>query len=229
MFRLLLLPAVGAVAAADAPVVNVPGQGVALGVYDPICDGVEIFFGLPYARPPVGALRWREPQPLAAWPNATAAHPFNATAFGARCMQDAAIPTLVPMAMSEDCLFLNVHAPKGAAAAAAAGAPASRPVMLWIHGGSYTTGESNDYTGDTLVAASQGTTCALPSSAAPASPSAPERPAAAADSSVVVVTINYRLNAFGFLGSRHLAAEEGAAGTGNYGIADQVLSRDLLL
>jgi len=101
--------------------------------------------------------------------------------------------------------------------------------MLWIHGGSYTTGESNDYTGDTLVAASQGTTCALPSSAAPASPSAPERPAAAADSSVVVVTINYRLNAFGFLGSRHLAAEEGAAGTGNYGIADQVLSRDLLL
>ena len=55
---------VTATTAADPrPVVTIPGLGVAQGVYDATCDGVEIFFGLPYAQPPVGSLRWREPQP----------------------------------------------------------------------------------------------------------------------------------------------------------------------
>jgi carboxylesterase type B len=261
---------VTATTAADPrPVVTIPGLGVAQGVYDATCDGVEIFFGLPYAQPPVGSLRWREPQPLAAWPSGTR----DASSFGARCMQSDAVP-LPNSTMAEDCLFLNVYAPKGAAAATAAGAPADRAVMLWIHGGSYTTGESNDYAGNALVAASNGTSCsapapggkcgswcadhslapdacdcgvcgsfggctftckagdgrvACPATPPPAPPPPPPPPAGVPAAlaavlqrpDVVVVTVNYRLNVFGFLGSQHLAAEAGASGTGNYGIADQ--------
>ena len=216
MFSLSVLVATTAIDA--RPVVTIPGVGVAEGVYDPICaagTGVELFLGLPYAQPPVGPLRWRDPAPLTAWPSGTR----DASSFGARCMQSDAIP--VPNStMSEDCLYLNVAAPKGAAAAAAADpSSANRAVMLWIHGGSYTTGESNDYPGNALVAASNGTACTVGAPLPAAVP--PPLTAALRSPDVVVVTINYRLNVFGFLGAGELAAEAGAAGTGNYGIADQ--------
>ena len=66
------------------------------------------------------------------------------------------------------------------------------PVMVWIHGGAYMTGESNEYTGDTLVQAS--------------------------NLSVIVVTINYRLNVFGFLGSADLQKRSADGTTGNFGL-----------
>src|SRR5215831_20727330 len=72
-------------------------------------DGVRVFKGIPFAQPPVGALRWREPQPVKSWSGVR-----NADQFGSRCMQRTG-----PMAdywfrshgMSEDCLYLNVWTP----------------------------------------------------------------------------------------------------------------------
>lgn len=96
---------------------------------------------------------------------------------------------------SEDCLFLNVAAP-----ATALGSTARLPVMFWIHGGAYQTGSSNSSvaTADTLVAAS--------------------------GNSVVVVTTNYRLNVFGFLGSAEIAGSTSDNSAGNFGIQDQRLA-----
>src|SRR5690348_6714914 len=73
-------------------------------------DGVRVYRGIPYAAPPVGELRWRDPQPAASWRGVR-----DATAFGARCMQRAgtaganarsAVAAALPV--SEDCLYLNV-------------------------------------------------------------------------------------------------------------------------
>src|SRR5687768_9873606 len=72
-------------------------------------DGVRIFKGIPFAMPPVGELRWRDPRPPASWPGVR-----DATAFGARCMQAAGnaggrVPdAIASLAVSEDCLYLNV-------------------------------------------------------------------------------------------------------------------------
>ena len=95
----------------------------------------------------------------------------------------------------ESCLFLNVYAPT---ATLEAGGGAGLPVMLWIHGGSYVSGASNLYPGEALVSSSNG--------------------------SVVVITINYRLNVFGFLGSHELQARSSGGTTGNLGIEDQRLA-----
>jgi para-nitrobenzyl esterase len=92
-------------------------------------DGVNAFKGVPYAAPPVGDLRWRAPQPVAAWQGDRAA-----TAFGAGCMQAGGRGGQ----LSEDCLYLNVYAPPGARNA---------PVMVWIHGGSNTGGSGSIYNG----------------------------------------------------------------------------------
>jgi para-nitrobenzyl esterase len=72
-------------------------------------DGtVRMFKGIPYAAPPVGALRWRAPQPVASW---TAVR--DATAFGARCMQGNVFGDMMfrDAGPSEDCLYLNVWSP----------------------------------------------------------------------------------------------------------------------
>src|SRR6202044_1649423 len=73
-------------------------------------DGkVQIFKGIPYAAPPVGALRWKEPQPVPSWQGVR-----KATEFGARCMQGNVFGDMVfrDAAPSEDCLYLNVWTPK---------------------------------------------------------------------------------------------------------------------
>ncbi|HEY2542354.1 MAG TPA: carboxylesterase family protein [Gaiellaceae bacterium] len=103
-----------------------------------VANGMRAFRGIPYAAAPVGALRWRPPQPHAAWKGVRAA-----TEFGSGCPQ-----TLGPFGVpstNEDCLFLNVFTPPGAN-------PSSRlPVMFWIHGGALITGESTDYDPTALV------------------------------------------------------------------------------
>lgn len=93
-------------------------------------DAIRIFRGLPYAAPPVGALRWRPPQRAAAWPGVR-----DATRFGPACPQargqgiaDITRYGGAPEPTSEDCLTLNVWAPARAATRA--------PVMVWFHGGS---------------------------------------------------------------------------------------------
>ncbi len=95
-------------------------------------DGVVAFKGIPFAQPPVGALRWRAPQPIAAWRGER-----DATRYGHDCMQlpfpsDAA-PLGTPPA--EDCLYANVWKP--------AEATAKLPVMVWIYGGGFVNGGSS--------------------------------------------------------------------------------------
>ncbi len=144
--------------------------------------GVNTFLGLPYAVPPTGNLRWRAPQPAAAWSGVR-----DATQFGPSCPQPTANnPFLPPGPISEDCLYLNVYAP-----ATRGGDEGGRPVLVWIHGGGLTQDGGRNYDGTKLAA-----------------------------DGVVVVTINYRLGALGFLAHPALASRpDGAAG--NYGLMDQ--------
>jgi para-nitrobenzyl esterase len=99
---------------------------------------VDEFLGIPYAAPPVGALRWQPPQAAASWPGVR-----EATQFAPHCPQSAS--PFGQASMSEDCLFLNVFTPSHHE-------PGSRsPVMVWIHGGALVTGESDDYNPAKLV------------------------------------------------------------------------------
>ncbi|GIH19878.1 carboxylesterase/lipase family protein [Rugosimonospora africana] len=126
--------AAGADAGASAGVVHTRSgavRGLAAG-------GVERFLGLPYAAPPVGALRWRSPQPAPTWSGTR-----DATRSGPPCAQGAALSEA-----SEDCLYLDVTVPRQAPA------PAPRPVMVWLHGGGFTQGAGGDY--DPTRMASQG-------------------------------------------------------------------------
>jgi para-nitrobenzyl esterase len=125
-----------------APQVQV-GAGLLRGVED---GGVAAFKGIPYAKPPVGDLRWRPPAPAPAWTGVR-----GAKSFGNACPQPPQSPTglysggLAPM--SEDCLTLNVWAPSGAN---------KLPVMVWIHGGALVGGGSSEPLYDGVKLARQG-------------------------------------------------------------------------
>jgi para-nitrobenzyl esterase len=107
---------------------------------------LNIFKGIPYALPPVGALRWRPPSPMPRWAGAR-----QATEFGSACFQPAPQLSNIyagnSMPMSEDCLTLNIWAPAGAHKA---------PVFFWIHGGALTVGSSRDPLYDGTRLAQQG-------------------------------------------------------------------------
>ncbi|WP_155949140.1 carboxylesterase/lipase family protein [Gayadomonas joobiniege] len=107
-------------------------------------QGINIFKGIPYAKPPVGSLRWQAPQSLASWSGIK-----QTTKFASDCMQlpfaqDAAPLTTKP---SEDCLYLNVWAPQRVTA------EQKYPVAVWIHGGGYVNGGSSPevYHGDSFA------------------------------------------------------------------------------
>jgi len=97
-------------------------------------NGTHKFLGIPYAAPPVGSLRWLPPQPHAAW-----LKPLEATAFGNTCPQNNELAVFAgPPSATEDCLYLNVFTTNVARRGRS-------PVLLWIHGGGWFDGESNDY------------------------------------------------------------------------------------
>ena len=87
---------------------------------------IRIFKGIPFAAPPVGALRWKAPQPVARWDGVR-----KADEFGPRCMQGNR--NNQQPAASEDCLYLNVWT-------GAKSANERRPVMIFTYGGSFTGG-----------------------------------------------------------------------------------------
>jgi para-nitrobenzyl esterase len=147
------------------------------------------FSGVPYGRAPTGPLRWRPTLPPDPWDTIR-----DASTFGAIAPQPAALPGITSPSdpdasepQSEDCLFLNVWTPD-------LDPERRRPVMVFIHGGGFTSGSGSVflYRGGNLVR----------------------------NGDAVVVTINYRLGALGFLGHRQLADPDGLVG--NWGLADQV-------
>ena len=175
-------------------------QGDLTGVYT-ADGGVEVYTGIPYAAPPVGELRWREPQSAEPWEGVRVCDHFapmsmqvrSATWFNSLTewgIYHTFRPKLVGNTlepMSEDSLYLNVWKP--------AGVQEKLPVMVYIHGGSLTTGQPSwvEYNGESL-----------------------------ARKGVVVVNFGYRLNVFGYLATEQLAAESPSGTTGNYGLLDQI-------
>lgn len=142
------------------------------------------FLGIPYAKPPIGELRFQAPKKPDKWSDVR-----DATKFGKRCAQLSS-PTLQNEASDEeDCLYLNVWTPLPAPSA-------PLPVMIWIHGGGNVNGSTSEpvpfvhtgvfYTGEFL----------------------------AENHGVVVVSMNYRLGLFGFFGHPDLWAEGSSGNQG---------------
>ena len=124
-------------AANRAQTVNGPLEG------STAASGVHIFKGVPFAAPPVGALRWREPQPVQNWTTVR-----SAKEFGPRAMQQ---PLFGDMnfrskGVSEDCLYLNVWT-------AAKSAKERRPVLVYLYGGGFVAGDGSEprYDGDAMA------------------------------------------------------------------------------
>ncbi|XP_041505564.1 pyrethroid hydrolase Ces2e-like [Microtus oregoni] len=138
--------------------------------------GVHSFLGIPFAKPPVGLLRFAPPEPPEPWSGVR-----DGTSHPAMCLQDISALNmqalkllklaLPPIPMSEDCLYLNIYAPDHAHEGS------KLPVMVWIHGGALVIGMASLYDGSIL----------------------------AATEDVVVVTIQYRLGVLGFFstGDQH--------------------------
>jgi para-nitrobenzyl esterase len=156
------------------------------------------FRGIPYARPPVGELRWQPPQPPLPWQGVR-----EALQPGSACTQRTSglAPFFAPMAQaygsnfeqppvksSEDCLYLDVWVPE---------LPVKRalPVMVWLHGGSNTVGSGTQSTYDGVSLTRHG---------------------------VLLVTLNYRLGVMGFFSHHELTAESPHHSSGNYGLLDQL-------
>lgn len=176
-------------------------DGLVSGVLDE-SEGVEIYAGIPYAAPPVGELRWKEPADPEPWEGV-----LKADSFAPMAMQPRYIPLYYSLVqlfgyhdykwfdfsdnyrpeVSEDALYVNVWKP--------AGSCESLPVLVYIHGGSLQTGQPwfGDYDGASL-----------------------------AKEGVIVVNMGYRLGVFGYLALPELAEESPNGTTGNYGLLDQI-------
>lgn len=149
-------------------------------------DGALLFAGIPYAAPPVGPRRFRPPEAPLEWSGTREAKRFSPVSWQPPAMMGGLLGGPTPTC-DEDCLTLNIATP--------ALDDARRPVMVWIHGGGFTSGSGSTpwYNGARFVQ----------------------------HGDVVVVSINYRLGVLGFL---HLAelGGEAYASSGLNGILDQV-------
>ena len=172
------------------PVLGIEG-GQVQGVETEI-SGVYVYKGIPFAAPPVGDLRWKEPQPVIPWDGVKMADTYGPGAY--QSLHDSTNPWTSEFywqdpEYSEDCLYLNVYTK-------APGKPEEKlPVAMWIHGGAYTGGWAYEPEFDGKVWGDKG---------------------------VVLVTINYRLGIFGFMAHPELSAESPHGVSGNYGILDQI-------
>ncbi|MCR4611931.1 MAG: carboxylesterase family protein [Lachnospiraceae bacterium] len=176
-------------------------EGDLTGVYNED-HSVKVYAGVPYAAPPVGENRFKEPQPAESWSGVKACDYFAPMAMQSRgnTLYDSLSHILgwhdyqmklgdeYIEAMSEDCLYLNVFVPEGYSGE-------SLPVLFYIHGGSLNSGHSSytEYRGEDL--AKQG---------------------------IIVVSIAYRVGVFGYYAADDLKAESPNGTTGNYGLLDQI-------
>ena len=175
-------------------------QGDLTGVYT-ADKQVEVYAGIPYAKPPVGNLRWREPQPAEPWEGVFAADHFapmsmqvtNSVIYDSLAQiigyhdYKISLDDNWRAPVSEDSLYLNIWKP--------AGDVKDLPVLVYVHGGSLQTGQPwyQDYSGQGL-----------------------------AHDGVIVVDMGYRLGVFGYFADEALAAESPNGTTGNYGLLDQI-------
>lgn len=153
------------------------------GYMDENCSGVEVYKGIPYAKPPVGNLRWKAPQPVESWDGV-----LDCTRWSSSAIQEKPVPFLnyteefiiTNNKRSEDCLYLNVWTTTKARENAKA-----LPVIVFIHGGGYSGGGSSCeiYEGQEI-----------------------------AGKGAVFVSINYRLGILGYLATTELCKEDPAAG-----------------
>jgi para-nitrobenzyl esterase len=191
----LVLTAVVAVATAvttsaaiQDPVKTASGQlsGVTLR------SGVRVFKGIPFGAPPVGELRWKEPQPVAKWEGVRKAETYGNVCVqpsqASRTPNNVAVDLPDSPPMSEDCLYLNVWTKANRAAD-------RLPVMVWIYGGAYAEGSGSSPHNDGEALANKG---------------------------VVLVSFNYRLGPFGFFSHPELTKESGHNASGNQALADAI-------
>jgi len=150
--------------------------------FSPDDDGWA-WYGIPYAKPPVGELRWKPPVAPEPWDGVR-----EATAWADQCAQPSYLEAFGKGSMSEDCLYLNVVVPKGYDGE-------KLPVMVWLHGGGYAILTSNSLSYNHTALPSQG---------------------------VIVVTVNHRLGAFGYMAHPKLTAESEHQSSGNYSQLDQI-------
>ena len=160
--------------------------------------GYVVFKGIPYAKAPVGELRWKAPQEMDAWKGT-----YKADTFPNMCIQELPKaghpfmgrfhkefynnPEFVP-GMGEDCLYLNIWMPEHKEGE-------KLPVAFWIHGGGFSGGYGSELEFDGEAFCKK---------------------------RVILVTINYRVNIFGFFAHPWLDAENERHISGNYGILDQI-------
>ena len=174
--------------ALDSSILVRCGAGLVRGVRS---GGTRVWRGIPFAAPPVGALRFRAPQPVQPWGGE-----FDASAFGHLPVQPrspAAAGGSGRRRMDEDSLTLNVCVPD-----APDGADPERrglPVLVWIYGGAFSAGAGANHPGERLARAA----------------------------GAVVVTLNYRLGAFGFLDFSELSTPDRPFDA-NVGLLDQIAS-----
>jgi para-nitrobenzyl esterase len=174
----MLLTAALALATAQPDIVVRTDAGLIAG--EALPDGRRLFRGIPFARPPVGALRWKPPLPVKPWTGIR-----EATRSGPGCMQiDYDWNHGNAVNQSEDCLYLEVGSPNLKPAR-------PLPVMVWIHGGGNRAGGAIGTITSDL------------------------------SRKVVLVSIQYRLGALGFLSHPALTAESPHHSSGNYGLLDQ--------
>lgn len=156
--------------------------GVLEGQYE---AGISMFKGVPFAAPPIGKFRWREPQPVQPWKGVR-----KADKFGPRAMQRPIFDDMKFRSdgVSEDCLYLNVWTP-------AKTFKEKLPVLVYFYGGGFVAGDGSElrYDGESM-----------------------------ARKGVIAVTVNYRLNIFGFFSHPELTAESPYHASGNYGLLDQL-------
>jgi para-nitrobenzyl esterase len=153
-------------------------------------SSVKIYKGIPYAAAPVGELRWKAPQPVESWDGVKECTEWSASAIQAEqapFMMWTKEFIIEDTGYSEDCLYLNVWTGNDD--------QTDKPVVVYIHGGAFTSGGSSCEVYDGEEVAEKG---------------------------VVYVSINYRVGILGFLATSELAEESENGAAGNYGILDQI-------